>query len=370
MLTRLSLEIEDTIHQVYRSIEASLAPGSSATKRQRAIVALELMAPVKQEMLCIESYKVFRAVMGTVESDDWLWRPVELLMFGAFKWHMEPPSTGDPAELVRFLRHCLLERESGLVRDEPIERIMLALAGATADELGGGLEKVDFTEPLFFDGICHALEKEAPYRLRRATVVFLRHLDAQLFDPNKTFSEEQAAALMSGWSVSARESWDKSLNTVLAESLVTTLMGLLHSPFWREHIPAERWDILRIIGSLGGSLPRSLHRCFEDLTIVPYLRVRHCDSGAFTQWVAVLWMKYPDLSEEVKAQLMETTEEIAGWPRNDISVYLTILDGEIERDKERIVAQKGSWSFEEDAVKLRARHDTLLSAREMLARLQ
>jgi len=321
---------------------------------------------MKQEMLCVESYKIFRMVMGTVELYKWLWGPAELLMFGAFKWHMEPPSTGDPAELVRFLRHSLLERESGLVRDEPIERIMLALAGATADELGGGLEKVDFTEPLFFDGICRALGKEAPYRLRRATVAFLRHLDAQFFDPNKMFSEEQATTLVSGWSVSARESWDKNLNPVLAEALVTTLMGLLHSPFWREHIPAERWDILRIIGSLGGSLPRSLYRCFGDPTIIPYLRVRHCDSGAFTQWVAILWMKYPDLSEEVKAQLMEATEEIAGWPRNDISTYLTILDGEIERDEKRIDVQK-SWSFEEEAVRLRARHDTLLSARNMLA---
>jgi len=78
-----------------------------------------------------------------------------------------------------------------------------------------------------------------------------------------------------------------------------------------------------------------------------------------------MWMKYPDLSEEVKAQLMKTTEEIAGWPRNDISIYLTILDGEIERDEKRIVAQK-SWSFEE-VFRLRSCHDTLLLAREMLA---
>ena len=214
---------------------------------------------MKQEMLCVESYKVFRTVMGTVESHEWLWRPAELLMFGAFKWHMDPPSTGDPAELVCFLEHCLLERESGLVRDEPIERIMLAPAGATADELNGGLEKVDFTEPLFFDGICRALRNEASYRLRRTTVTFLRHLDAQFFDPNKTVSKEQASALMSGWSISAKELWDKCLNPVLAEALISTLMGLLHSPFWREHIPTERWDILRIVSSLDSNLPGSLH---------------------------------------------------------------------------------------------------------------
>ena len=326
------------------------------------------MAPLKHEMLCVESYKTFRTVMASVESDNWLWHPAELLMLGAFKWHMEPPFVGDPADLVHFLRHCLLERERGLVRDEAIERIMLALAGATADELGGGLSRVDFTEPLFLNGICHALRRDAPYRLRRATVAFLRHLDAQLFDPNQTFDEDQATELVSGWSVSARESWDKGLNSVVAEALVTTLAGLLDSPFWREHIPSERWDILRIIGSLDSKIPSSLYRCFKNLTVIPYLRemrMRGRDPSAFTQWVAIMWMKYPDLSEEVKTQLKKTTKEISGAPRNDISAYLSLLEAEIERDQKRIGACS-SWSFEEDAVKSRARHDTLLLARQIL----
>jgi len=326
------------------------------------------MAPLKQEMLCVESYKLFRMAMATVESDDWLWRPAELLMFGAFKWHMQPPFVGDPAELVGFLRHCLLEQERGIVRDGPIERAMLALAGASADELGGGLSGVDFTEPLFFNGICNALRKDAPYRLRRATVAFLRHLDAQFFDTEKSFGNDQATKLVSRWSISARESWDKDLNPVMAEALVTTLMGLLGSPFWREHIPTERWDILRLISSLGGKLPPSFYRCLEDPTIIPHL-ARDRGSGAFTQWVAIMWMKYPDLSEEVKTQLRKTTKEISGASKNDISAYLSHLEAEIERDRKRIGALS-PWSFEEDAVKLRTRHDTLLLARQILTGIQ
>ena len=208
-----------------------------------------------------------------------------------------------------------------------------------------------------------------PYQLRRATVAFLCHLDAQFFATNKTFDKEQAATPVSMWSVSAKESWNKSLNLMLAEVLITTLMGLLDSPFWREHIPGERWDIFRITGSLGGNLPRPLHRCFKNPTIIPYLRVHHRDSGAFAQWVALMWMKYLELSKEVKTQLRKMTEEIAGWTRNDTSTYLTILDGEIGRDKKRIGAHS-SWSFEEEAVRLRARHDTLLSTRKILTEVR
>ena len=369
VLTCLSPEIEVTLRQVYQSIESLLAPYSSTTETQRATKALEFMAPLKQKMLCVESYQVLRAVMVNVESNVWLWRPAELLLFGAFKWHMEPPPIGDPADLMHFLKHCLLEQKRGLDQDEPIERIMLALGGATADELGNGLESFDFTEPLFLDGICHALRKGAPYQLRRATVAFLRHLDAQIFDTNKTFNKKQAIELVSRWSVSAKESWDKTLNPVLAEALVTVLMGLLDSPFWRELIPEDLWDILRIIGSLDGNLPRSLHRCFKNLAIIPHLQMHGRGSGAFTQWVAIMWMKYPDLSEEVKTQLTETTKEMAGLPINDISTYLTLLEGEVERDKKRIGAHS-SWSFEEEVVRLRARHDTLLSARRILENMK
>ena len=76
-----------------------------------------------------------------------------------------------PGRARAFPRTPPLEQESGSVRDEPIERIMLALGGGggvTADEpLGGGLKKVDFTESLFFNEIYHTLRKGPPYRIPR-----------------------------------------------------------------------------------------------------------------------------------------------------------------------------------------------------------
>lgn len=322
------------------------------------------MAPLKQEILCVESYRVFRTVMGNAESHSQLWLPAELLLFGAFKWDMEPPPIGNPVELVCFLEHCLLEQQRETVQDGPIERVMLALAGATAGELGDGLERVDFTEPLFFDGICHALRQGAPYELRRATVAFLRHLDSRLFATNKTFTEKQATTFVSRWSISAKESWGKKLNPLLAEALVTTLMGLLDSTFWRSYIPEDRWDILRIVGSLNDNLPRSLYRCFKNDAIFPYLEKNGKSTGAFTQWVAIMWMKYPDLSEQVEAQLDEATKRKC-FPRNDIPTYLSLLEGETKRIEERI-STHGAWSFEEAVIRLRERRGKLVSARQKL----
>ena len=203
---------------------------------------------LKQEMVCVESYKVFLKIMNTVDSDNWFWRPAELLLIGAFKWGITRPAIGDPAPLMRFLAHCLSEQEQGVVLDVPVERIMLALAGAPAGVIGAGIAKVDFTEPLFFDGICHALRNGAPYLLGRATVTFLRHLDAQFFNTNKTFSKDQIDKFVPRWSSSAQESWETEHGRFLAEAVFGTLMGMLDSPFWREYIPQDQWSILTLLG--------------------------------------------------------------------------------------------------------------------------
>lgn len=341
--------------------------------RERAIVALELMAPLKEKVLSVKSYELFRKMMAaalkelpTGQTENPFWRPAELLLSGAFKWHMDPPDVGDPADLIHLLEHCFSQNDDN-ARDEPVERAMLALGGATADELRGMLANTDFTEPRFFDGIYRALRNDAPYRLRRATVFFLRHLDVQFFDAGELFGE-QAPVLVQRWSISAKESWDREHNRPLAGALVTTLMGLLNSTFWREHIPEERWDILRYISGLGGELPDSLRRCLRNSEIIPYLRdLRIPGRGkiVYFQWMAIMWMKYPDLSEAVQDQLKKETGEIAKAQANVIPVYLSLLEGEVKRDQGRIDAYD-PWRFGNEVVELRTRHVTLLSARQIL----
>lgn len=315
--------------------------------------------PLKQKEACIQSAELFRTIMTDAVSDGSLWDPAGLSLAGAFKWDMVRPVVKDTAPFMCFLRRCLSEQEEGLPRDKPIEYVMHAIAAAPADEVSEGLARVDFTEPLFFNGICRALRKDAPTRLRRLTVILLRHLDAQYFNTDKTFSKEQATMLVDRWSASGKKSWDTKLHPVLGQALVATLMGLLDSPFWREYIPEERWDILKLLGGVNeAQLPHSFYRCLSNTEILPYLEERSDHgSGACAQWLAIMWAWYPDLSDVVRTQLEGTTKK---QPQNNISIYLSITQREREQVRVKL-ASHHSWSFEEDEgiIQLRAKYDEL-----------
>jgi len=330
---------------------------------------LGLVIHLKQEALCTESYQLFLKIMDTVDSDDWLWGPAELSLIGAFKWKTTRPDIGDPASLVRFLARCFSEQEKGIVQDVPLERVMLALAGAPAKVISEGLARVDFTQPLFFDGICRALQNGAPYLLRRATVTLLRHMDAQFFNTKKTFSEDQVKAFISGWSSAARESLETERGRPLAEALFGALMGMLNSPFWRDHIPQDRWGLLTLLGGMDEEdIPPSFYRCVRDPAVIPHLERQGYPrvSDTLVMWVAIMWAKYPDVSKKVKPQLEEITKTIAnGSSKHSISSYLGIMEEQIERIEVRIKSY-APWSFGEDIVRLRKRHTSLQYARGVL----
>ena len=350
----------------------AISPRSSACTRQRATEVLGLVAHLKQEKLCVESYQLFLTIMANVESDDWLWRPAELSLIGAFQWGIPRPHVGDPASLIRFLEHCLIEQARDIGVDDSVERTMLALAGAPAEVVGDGIARVDFTQPLFFNGICHALRNGAPYPLRRATVTFLRHLDAQLFDHNKTFTMDQVNSFISGWSSSAHETMEKENGRFLTESLFGMLMGLLDSPFWREHIPQDRWCILTLLGGMTEErIPPSFYRCVKNPTIVPYLKqVDPHGVNVLAQWAAILWAKYPDLSQGVRSQVENETRNMASGQssKDNLSSYLTIVEGQIQLLRDRIKSH--AWSFGEDVAELRKRLDSLRAARGTLIAIQ
>ena len=105
--------------------------------------------------------------MDTMDPNNWFWRPGELLLAGAFKWNGFWPFVGDSADLLNFLRGCLLDQGMGLVRDESIEQIMFALGGVPEGEISAGLAKVGFSEPLFFKGLYTTLQDR--YNVHRGT---------------------------------------------------------------------------------------------------------------------------------------------------------------------------------------------------------
>ena len=360
------------LRRIYRHLQRGILPDSPVHRRQRTLEVLELLSHLKHETLCIESYRLFLTIMDTVDSNKaWLWHPAALSLIGAFKWKVARPHVEKPASLMRFLTHCLSEEEKGVVLDLPVERMMLALAGAPTEVIQDAIAGVDFTHPLFFNGICRALRSGAPYLLRRATVTFLRHLDKQLFNTNNIFSEGQVREFIAGWSSSAGESWGTDHGRLLAEALFGTLMGMLDSPFWRGHIPQDRWSILTLLGGMDeGQIPPSFYRCAKNPAIIHHLETYIHGPNILAQWAAILWAKYPDLSEEVKLQLENSTKRISAGPSaHTISSYLAIVDGQIEQTKARINSHT-SWSFGDDVARLRTRHATLLFARGVLKGIQ
>lgn len=333
--------------------------------------ALELMVPLRNWTVCSESYKLFRTTMVSVENDALLWYPAELLLRGAFKWDERLALVRDPSALLRFLEYSLLQQSNqNNDRDESISNIFCALAAFSGEELKRGLANVDFTQPLYIGGLCHALRENAPYRLRRATVALLRHLEIQICAQDKTYLAKQAEEFASGWSSSARESWDKKQNPVLREAIISTLMGLLDSPFWREYIPNERWDFLELIrGEDERTLPPPFYRCIRNKAVLPHLK-RVLNQSALVTWIAILWTKYPDVPGPVRKQLEIETREMArtSGGKGTVRHYASILDREMER-VERQIKAFNPWSFNDAVGVLNSQLEELKEARKELGKI-
>ena len=83
-----------------------------------------------------------------------------------------------------------------------------------------------------------------------------------------------------------------------------------------------------------------------------------------------MWAKYPDLSEEVKSLLEETTREIAGGSsKYHLSSVLSIVEGQIKQIWDRI-RHYISWSSGEDVARSRERHAGLRFACGVLVWIQ
>ena len=329
------------------------------------------MAHLKLGKLYTKSYHLFLTIMADVDSDHGLWRPAELSLIGAFQWGALGPHVEDPASLMRFLEHCLSDQESGIVVDLPMERVMLALASTPSEDISKGIAGVDFTQPLFFNGICRALRNGAPHLLRRATVAFLPHLDAQFFYTDKTFSKNQVEEFISGWSSSAEELL-KGCCKLVSRALFATLTGLLDSPFWQVNTPRERWPwgVLVLPGVIGGRLPVSFYRCAKNPTVIQYLgQVDARGPKVLAHWAAILWAMYPDLSEDVRTQLEEATKRMVDCLSDrSLPKYLKLVDGQRQQVQDKL--KPDSQSLGEAAAELRGRLELLQTARGALIGIQ
>ena len=327
------------------------------------------MVPVRDGRICTKNYKLFCTIMASVHLDDSLWEPARIALSGAFKPDYGMPPVDDPRSLLDFLHHHFWVHEGGTVQDGPIETALCVLAFGSVGNAPKEVARFDFTSQTPFRGLCYALRKDGPYLVKRACVFLLSFLDDQLFNAGKTFPVDDARALVAGWAHSAKLAVDTKVHEELRQMTLTTLMSLLDSPFWREFIPPERWDFLRHVGTLDDpELPSSFYRCLGNTTVIPYLK-QVVNQEAFLTWLVILWTKYPDVSPAVKAQLEAETLEVAEGPRRgNIPIYISIMDEEMERIRQKAKGHY-AWSFDQEAVELRARQNSLSEAYQKLCKM-
>ena len=332
---------------------------------------LALTTLLKYDKARDSSYALFRSIMAMVHSEHWLWHPAQLSFIGAFGWDTSLPPVGDPKEILGFLEHCLATQESGIVQDHLIERVFCALGFSTDEEAWRlSLEIVNFSQPRFVNGFCHAFRQGAPYLLRRSTVYILPYLDEQLFKADWRIppSPEQATALISGWASAVTVSLKEKPTDRLKKSAATTLFSLIDSPFWRKYIPGERLTILEHASVIGDEVPDPFRRCLQNPDVLEYLK--EANQGMSILWVLIQWANYFHLPENIKARLEpDTVEAWARGRRGDPAAFVSTMDKEITR-LQREIETYDSWSFETRVVTLRTRLEDLRGARKKLVKVK
>ena len=335
---------------------------------------MDLVTLWKDDRVCDSSYTLFRRIMPTVHSDNWYWHPAWLSFRGAFGWDSSLPPVGGPEEMLDFLKQSLVIQESGIDQDELIERVFCALAFSADEEVWRRIhEIVDFSEPLFVNGLRHALRRSAPYLLKRSTVFILPSLDEQLFKSNVNSrvppDPASAMSIVAGWSSAVVKALKENATDHLKWSAVTTLFSFMDSPFWRKYIPPERLSILGYASVIRNEVPDPFRRCLQNPEILPYLKEKNKEMSIL--WVLIQWVNYPHLSERAKTELEEsaTREVWAGGRRGDPASFISIMDKEIARLQQEIQAYD-AWSFDARVVRLRENLDDLQGARKKLVKIK
>jgi hypothetical protein len=237
-------------------------------------------------------------------------------------------------------------RERATIGTQPIHLVFFALVNASDEETKRGLAAYDFTDPMFIDTTIEALENDHSAHLRKVTIFLLPKLDNYMFTTEQAFRDEQKASrFVKAWSSAMHEFLPDPTPTKKVEAamhpvkkdphqvekaVIKVLLAIAHLPCLRVHLPKERWTLLQHFPHIMVANPPLLQRCLRDPNIFPYLNPL-LDDGKPSHWLAMLWVMYHDLSQEVRAQLEEETRKIAvGEHRYHLGSYLSLLDAYIQ----------------------------------------
>ena len=357
-------------------------PSPTTEEIDRALESMELIAPLEGNDAPTNSYALFCVVMqapvSLAFSQEKRWEASRLTMYNAFKWE-SIALVEDPHEILAFLNHHFdLAIRGGQNQDEPIENAFEALNYALLPAAIEALGRFDMTEPSFIRGICHVLQDNKPFELRRTVLYFFPLIGDRWFNtPHPIMEPDQMRSLCADWA-STIDGIQLPYDYNFKRAILVVLFGMINSPHWRPHIATEKWKFLEYSTSVPDDSqpqdwgvpydPQPLRRCLDNPELID--AVRSVESpDALGLWLRILWLGCKELNPQVREQLETVTKEFAqGGRKTDLGACLSVMDSEL-RKAEDTLTQYDSRPTDPAAVNLRTKTDNLQQAKVALVAL-
>ena len=332
---------------------------------------MELIIPLFTKDIAEKSYQLFHVVMqapvSLAYSQEKKWHASRLALHGAYKWDVYMPFVEDPQDVLIFLDHHFdLATGGDENQDEPIQNALRALAYAPSPVTIEALKRFDPTEPSFVRGICYVYQGNQSFQLRKAALFFLPLIGDRWFNtPHPIMKPDQMKNLCAGWA-SAVDGIEHTFD--VQKAILGVLLGMVNSSHWRPYFAPEKWRLLEYFDSIPDD-SQPLRRCIDNPELMDAIKTVE-NPAAIVLWSAVLWLKYKELNPQVQKQLEVATREVAqGGRREDLDMYLSVMDFELKKAGEEL-AEYNFWSTDPAAIALRTKVYNIQQARVALVTLK
>lgn len=333
-----------------------------------------MITPLQDNAVATNSYSLLHVILSSSLEKEELWAAARLAIDGAYKWDTFLPWVEDPEDIFKCLVHHFAIQAKGEddIARQPIENTLRAIAYASNRTTLEGLEKFDFTDKLFVDGIRKAVEEDRPFEMRKAALFFMPIIQDKWFDDSleDVMSDEAKDEFCENWR-SAVKGIEHTVD--VRRAICATLFGMLNSEKWRSHIGKDALKLMVYFSDLPGDT-KCFTRCKENTSILPWLRSRADEAGEegteetklWKLWLAILWSGYEDLPKDGKDQVLEVTKVVISRARHDVSFISRIMAAEEKKYQAELDGHEAT-SLGDEPERLRARLDGLKESVEKFA---
>lgn len=361
-----SQKFRSRIDRIYKKLATTFGNAKSATNEiDRALEVLEFIAPLSHNNITTKSYHLFHVIMQApvsgAYSEEKKWQASRFALLGAYPWGKKNGApVDDPQDILTFLNHHFELAAKGEDQSRSIGNALYALAYASSPTTIEALKNFDPTRSSFVLGIRRAFKE---YGDRMVALRVLPLIGDKWFNTgNQTMKPDEMKDLCEDWASAADGVGPLGPDDLMAALAV--LFRMINSDRWRPHIPSNTWKLLEhFLSAPHDSEP--LKRCLENPGLTrAILEVGNEDAALF--WPTILWVKYKELSGEVRKQLEEVMKAA---PRDEVNRYLGVVTSGLEVAEKALASRYGPYSTRPEAIILRNKIENLKEGKVLLLRL-